>query len=118
PTRPDHRHHAGPHHFARIAVVLCGGWVVTLVSRVIAVEPAAGSLGLFDNHTDVGAAPHPGNLDYDSAKQNYTITACGENMWAKADALHFAWKQLSGDMALEAEVNFIGAGKNPHRKAC
>src|SRR5262245_56214066 len=61
------------------------------------------SIGLFDNHTDVGTVLSPGTLDFVAATQTYTITASGENMWAKADALHFAWKKMSGDVALEAE---------------
>jgi hypothetical protein len=76
------------------------------------------SIGLFEDHTDVGTVRSPGTLDFVAATQTYTITASGENMWAKADALHFAWKKLSGDVALEANVSFVGAGKNPHRKAC
>jgi hypothetical protein len=34
------------------------------------------------------------------------------------DAFHFAWKKASGDLALAADVAFLGAGKDPHRKAC
>ena len=29
-----------------------------------------------------------------------------------------AWKKASGDLALAADVAFVGAGKDPHRKAC
>src|SRR5439155_24168448 len=42
----------------------------------------------------------------------------GENMWAAKDAFHYVWKQASGDLALTADVSLLGAGKNPHRKAC
>jgi hypothetical protein len=76
------------------------------------------SIGVLDKHADIGAVLQPGKFDYEPATKTYTITASGENMWAKADALHFAWKKLSGDVALEADVSFVGAGKNPHRKAC
>src|SRR5262249_1412797 len=42
----------------------------------------------------------------------------GHNMWARADAFHFVWKRMSGDLSLTAEVRWLGAGKDPHRKAC
>jgi hypothetical protein len=39
-------------------------------------------------------------------------------MWFATDAFHFVWKQIEGDVALAADVRFVGAGKDPHRKAC
>jgi hypothetical protein len=96
------------HHLGVIVALLL------LAPRAFADE----SIGLFENHTDVGTVLSPGTLNYVAARQTYTITASGENMWAKADAFHFAWKKVSGDVALEADVAFVGAGKNPHRKAC
>ena len=35
-----------------------------------------------------------------------------------SDAFQFAWKKASGDLSLAADVAFVGAGKDPHRKAC
>jgi hypothetical protein len=101
-----------------LAAIVCAFLAFCTGSDFAAGDNLPGSIGLFDNHTDVGTLLHPGKLEFDAAKQTYTITASGENMWAKADALHFAWKQLSVDVALEADVAFVGAGKNPHRKAC
>jgi hypothetical protein len=39
-------------------------------------------------------------------------------MWSTRDAFHFAWTKATGDVSLAADVSFVGAGKNPHRKAC
>lgn len=39
-------------------------------------------------------------------------------MWSTADAFHFAWKRMSGDVSLAADVSFVGTGGNAHRKAC
>ena len=39
-------------------------------------------------------------------------------MWFAADAFQYAWKKVSGDVAISADIQFIGEGKNPHRKAC
>ena len=38
-------------------------------------------------------------------------------MWFASDAFQFAWKQISGDIALTADIAFPQAGGNEHRKA-
>jgi hypothetical protein len=118
---PDSRNDAESRRsraFLRVATVATGSLAALLLLPRAFANDNTISVGLFDNHADVGTVLHPGKLEFDPAKQTYAITASGENMWAKADALHFAWKPLSGDVALEADVAFVGAGKNPHRKAC
>ena len=82
-------------------------------------RPAAiPTIGLFDKDADIGVVAHPGRVKYDSAKQTYTITGNGENMWFAADAFHFLYRRFGGNFSLEANVSFLGEGKNPHRKAC
>ena len=78
--------------------------------------PGAGT-ELLPEHADVGTVLHPGAVNYDTAKATYTISGSGENMWFTADAFQFAWKKLSGDITLTADVSFVGAGGNAHRKA-
>ena len=78
---------------------------------------ASSPVGIFENHEDVGAVLHPGNVEYDAAKHSYTVSGSGENMWATKDGFQFAWKKLSGDVSLTADITFVGAGVNPHRKA-
>jgi TolB protein len=82
-------------------------------ARLFAATPA----GIFENHEDVGTVLHPGNVEYDADKQSYLISGSGENMWATKDAFQFAWKKMSGDVSLTADIAFVGAGVNPHRKA-
>lgn len=77
----------------------------------------AAPLGIFEGHADVGTVLHPGDAQYDAARQTYTISGSGENMWFQSDAFHFVWKKISGDVMLTADISFIGAGGNPHRKA-
>jgi WD40 repeat protein len=60
---------------------------------------------------------HPGSVDYDAAKKTYTITGSGENMWLAADAFQFAWKKLSGDVTLTADISFLNQTGNEHKKA-
>jgi hypothetical protein len=78
---------------------------------------AQSAAGLFEDHADVGVVLHPGSAEYNAAERTYTVAGSGENMWFAADALHFAWKKVSGDVTLTANISFIGTGGNAHRKA-
>jgi hypothetical protein len=73
--------------------------------------------GIFTDHQDIGTVLHPGSAAYDSATRSYTVSGSGENMWFGIDDFHFAWKKVSGDVALTADIAFLGTGGNPHRKA-
>jgi TolB protein len=80
-------------------------------------QEAARDSGLFEGHGDVGTVLHPGSVHYDASRQTYTVTGSGENMWLATDAFQFVWKKTSGDVALAADITFLGSGGNPHRKA-
>ena len=60
---------------------------------------------------------HPGSVAYDAAKKTYTITGSGENMWSTTDAFQFAWKKMSGDVTLTADIGFLTRTGNEHKKA-
>jgi TolB protein len=77
---------------------------------------AAGAIGLFDGHGDIGAPKIAGSAAYDAAAQEYTIRAAGSNMWAGRDEFHFVWKKLTGDFILQARVGLVGKGVEAHRK--
>jgi hypothetical protein len=77
--------------------------------------PAA--VGLFESHGDVGDVRHEGSAAHDAAKGTYTLTGSGENMWAAADGFQFAWKKVSGDVSLAADISFPETGGDPHKKA-
>jgi len=74
-------------------------------------------LGIFEDHADVGAIAHSGSAEYAAANRAYTVSGSGDNMWFAADAFQFAWKKVSGDVTLTADISFIGAGQEAHRKA-
>jgi TolB protein len=74
-------------------------------------------IGAFEDHSDVGDVPKPGAATYDSKRHEYGVTGGGANMWGAADAFHFVWKRLSGDVTLTASVWLQGTIGNPHRKA-
>src|SRR5207244_2023182 len=77
----------------------------------------AQSLGIFTGHDDVGTALHSGSTTYDSSKNAYTLVGSGENMWATTDAFQFAWKKISGDVEISADISFLNSGGNEHKKA-
>jgi Tol biopolymer transport system component len=76
------------------------------------------NFGIFSNQADIGSVAKPGLADFNPATGEYLIAGGGGNMWFTNDAFHFVWKEISGDFMLTADVKFIGAGGNPHRKAC
>ena len=85
----------------------------------------SGTFGVFSGTTQVGKASTPGagSVAYDPASQTYTVTGGGENIWGTADHFEYVWVKLSGDVALEADVSFVGSAPSvgsadPHRKAC
>ena len=67
---------------------------------------------------DVGSVSRPGTGSFDAASGSYAIGSSGANMWFKADAMHFVSIQASGDAAIAADIVFVGASSQPHRKAC
>jgi len=74
------------------------------------------SKSIFDDHSDVGACNLKGDLTFDPLNQEYVISGSGDNIWFIEDQFHFAWKKMTGDFILQANVNFIGAGNHAHRK--
>jgi TolB protein len=75
------------------------------------------SLGIFEKHGDIGNVLKKGSVEYDAPKKTYLIAGGGENMWATTDGFHMLWKQMTGDVALAADVSLVGTGGNAHRKA-
>ena len=75
-----------------------------------------GPLGLFDAHGDVGSPQIKGAATYNAVSQEYALTAAGVNMWAQRDEFHFVWKKMKGDFILQARVELLGTGVDPHRK--
>lgn len=76
-----------------------------------------GPLGQFDGHGDVGAPKIAGSATYNAATQEYHLSAGGVNMWAQRDEFQFVWKKLTGDFIIQARIELVGKGVDPHRKA-
>src|SRR5262245_59226398 len=75
-------------------------------------------LGLFSNQGNVGIVSQPGSALFDANKGAYLIAGSGDNMWFTNDAFHYAWKEMSGDLTLTADIRWHGSSDQPHRKAC
>jgi len=107
----------------RNSAAAAGVLTLVMMHLVVATHAAAqakpGALGIFDGQGDVGSVSPAGTLSYDPAARVYSIAAAGANMWATADAFHFVWKKMSGDVSLTADIGFpdTSGNPNPHRKA-
>ena len=72
---------------------------------------------ILDGNRDIGSCSIRGSMEFDPGAQQYTLTGSGENIWFDSDQFHFAWKKMSGDFILTADIRFIGDGHHEHRKA-
>lgn len=75
------------------------------------------ALGIFTDEGSVGQTPDGVKAVYDPSKAEYRITGGGANMWGAVDAFYFVWKKASGDMALSADIEWVGTSAAGHRKA-
>jgi len=104
---------------------------VVLAATVLVAAPWASSralaqtVGLFTGSSEIGTPSTlgSGSAKFDAATATYTITGGGENMWAAADHFQYVWKKVSGDVTIEATLQFVdsqpaGGTPDPHRKAC
>ena len=51
------------------------------------------SLGMFDEHADVGNPTLKGNTIYNKEDQTYLMSGAGKNIWSRADQFQFVWKK-------------------------
>jgi TolB protein len=97
-------------------VAACAALSVALLAVAMA-WAQTNDLGIFTNEGSVGQTPPGCRTKYDPATGEYTITGGGANMWATADAFYFLWKKVSGDVALSADIRWVGSSAAEHRKA-
>lgn len=110
------------HRNRKVIALLSSAWVLAfgfVATRMSGAQEAAGSLGIFDNQSDVGTVSPPGVGTFDPATGVYSLRSAGANLWERVDAYHFVWKKVSGDLSLTAEVKLgePSPNANPHRKA-
>ena len=73
-------------------------------------------LGVFTRSGDVGGPSRRGSTEFDASQGQYRITGAGATVWARQDQFQFVWKEVSGDVAVSATIQFLGEGA-AHRKA-
>src|SRR6476661_3221106 len=114
---------AGGRWMRRAAYRRQAGWTMALmalgmvagVRTVVSTQTAP--IGQFDNHQDIGQPKIAGSAVYNGVSQEYSVAAGGVNMWAQRDEFQFVWKRMIGDFILQARLEFLGRGVEPHRKA-
>jgi TolB protein len=91
--------------------------VAVMLSLAGLTADGQGEIGQFQDSGDVGSPALAGTTAYNPVTQRYALSAGGTNMWANRDEFQFAWRKLSGDFVLQAQIAFVGGGVDPHRKA-
>ena len=91
--------------------------VTLLLCDITASQTGNSMVGIFESRGDLGVTPKTGSIEFNRASGEYRVTGGGANIWGTEDALYFAWRRISGDVTLTADVRFIGAGAVAHRKA-
>jgi hypothetical protein len=96
--------------------IVFGCVLALLAFRASAATPAT---GIFQADQDIGTVLNPGSIRYDPVRQTYTVSGSGGNMWFGEDDFHFVWRKITEahDLALTADIAFIGSTGNEHRKA-
>jgi hypothetical protein len=90
--------------------------LITICCILFALNSSAQQTGIFQNHTDVGHPKIKGSTIYDNKTKTYTLNGGGYNIWFNRDEFQFAYKKLKGDFILTANFEFIGEGREGHRK--
>lgn len=78
---------------------------------------AAAAQGVFERSSDIGAVDLKGAAQFDAQTATYRITGSGANMWSTADAFHFLYKPVAGDVTVTADVDWTASTGNNHKKA-
>jgi Tol biopolymer transport system component len=74
------------------------------------------TLGIFQNHEDIGNPKKTGTASYDAATQTYSIRGGGSNIWFNRDEFHYLYNKIQGNFILTANFEFVGQKGDPHRK--
>ena len=73
-------------------------------------------LGDFEAQDDVGVVGHHGYLDFDAPHHRYSVTSAGKDIFGHADAFHFVWRKMSGDVTIKATITLLGDKKDTSQK--
>ncbi|HEX2967499.1 MAG TPA: hypothetical protein VHO46_00225 [Bacteroidales bacterium] len=79
-------------------------------------EVNAQKTGIFTGNADIGKPSKAGSAKYNPADQSYNLRGAGYNIWFARDEFHYLYNSIKGDFLLTANFEFVGKGKEPHRK--
>lgn len=65
---------------------------------------------------DIGNPKLKGSFQFDEKLQKFTVTGAGYNLWFARDEFYFVSQPVEGDFIISANLKFLGAGVDPHRK--
>jgi TolB protein len=91
-------------------------FTITLLLVTMVISAQNNMTGIFQNNVDIGNPVIKGSAAYDEAGQTYDLTGSGYNIWFGRDEFHYLYNKIQGDFILTANFEFIGEGKNAHRK--
>ena len=74
------------------------------------------TLGLFNNHMDIGHPKNAGSAQYDKVTHTYILKGSGYNIWFNRDEFQYLFKKIKGDFTVTANFQFVGDKGNGHRK--
>jgi hypothetical protein len=74
-------------------------------------------IGIFDGQSDIGGPLLPGSASFDATSKQYTLNSASYNIWYNRDEFRYAWKKLSGDVSLAADITFPNTNGYSDRKA-
>lgn len=86
--------------------------LTTLLSSFVLIK----KIGEFNMSTDIGNPKITGSSSFDKNTKTYTLKGSGYNIWFDRDEFQFLYKELEGDFTMTADFEFVGSGKDPHRK--
>ncbi|HZY79353.1 MAG TPA: hypothetical protein VFE50_07520 [Cyclobacteriaceae bacterium] len=90
--------------------------LIPLFLLVVSVSFAQSPVGIFQTAADIGNPKTAGSSRYDEKTQEYILKGGGSNIWFNRDEFHFLYNKIKGDFILTANFEFVGEGKNAHRK--
>lgn len=91
--------------------------LMMMTSSILLSQFQGPKTGFFDHLNDVGSPSHAGKVVYNEPLQDYILSGSGKNIWFAEDNFSYLWKEMEGDFIIQAQLEFLGEGTDPHRKA-
>jgi serine/threonine-protein kinase len=73
-------------------------------------------LGDFEAQADIGEVVRHGFVDFDPAQHRYSVAGAGKDIFGHADAFHFVWRKMSGDVTIKAKISILGNNADTSQK--